>query len=95
MRGMRPPPILVHCHAGVSRSPAAAFILMCQRNDGREQEAATVLRKQARHAWPNRLMVEIADALLARNGRLVTALRSMPPAPEFYPTELVQLPARL
>ena len=35
---------LIHCFAGISRSTAAALILICQRNAGRELEAAERLR---------------------------------------------------
>ena len=86
---------LIHCHAGVSRSPAAAFILMCQHNAGREEEAALVLRRQGPHVLPNRWMVELADALLDRRSRLIDALRAMPPAaPTLFP-EPISLPSKL
>jgi len=88
-------PILFHCHAGVSRSPAAAFILLCQTNDGREAAAAASLRRAGGHAWPNRRMVAIADRLLRRRGRMVEALRAMPPPDPTAPGALISLPARV
>ena len=87
--------LLVHCYAGVSRSTASAYILLCLHNPGREGEAARLLRTQAGHAIPNRRMVELADDLLGRGGRMVDAVDAMDPptAPAF--SELVELPLRL
>ena len=67
-------PLLVHCWAGISRSCAAAFVLACDRNPGRERTIADELRARAPFATPNRLMVRLADDLLARNGRMVAAI---------------------
>jgi predicted protein tyrosine phosphatase len=73
-------PLVVHCWAGISRSTAAAFILMCDRLDHvRETEIAAALRSRAPHANPNKLMVRLADEALGRNGRMVHALDSMGP----------------
>lgn len=72
--------ILIHCLAGVSRSPAAAFIAMALESPGLEFEVAQTLRSAAPFVVPNRLMVEMADDVLERRGRLVAALESMGPA---------------
>jgi predicted protein tyrosine phosphatase len=68
--------LLVHCHMGVSRSTAAMLTLMAQAepevNEDRLFERLLEIRPQA---WPNSRMVEFADELLSRNGRLVEALR--------------------
>jgi len=68
--------LLVHCHMGVSRSTAAMLTLMAQTHpeegDDRLFERLAEIRPQA---WPNSLMVEFADGLLSRNGRLMDALR--------------------
>jgi len=69
--------VLVHCHAGVSRSSAAIAILMAQKNPGREFEIARLLRRRAHHIRPNSLMIEIADRLLSCERRLVEAVKSM------------------
>ena len=66
--------LLIHCHAGVSRSTAAAAILMAQPNPGREDEAFLALLDMRPHAWPNTRMVQFADALLERDGALVAGL---------------------
>jgi predicted protein tyrosine phosphatase len=67
-------PMLVHCWAGISRSSAAAFLMACERNDGCEHDIANELRRLAPFATPNRLMVALADDLLARAGRMVEAI---------------------
>jgi len=68
--------LLVHCHMGVSRSTAAMLTLMAQthpeESDDRLFERLVEIRPQA---WPNSLMIEFADGLLSRNGRLVDSLR--------------------
>jgi predicted protein tyrosine phosphatase len=84
MRFLRAAPpeesILLHCLAGVSRSPAAALIALTLSAPGREDEAALLLRGAAPFADPNRLMIEIADDVLGRGGRLVAARDAMAPA---------------
>ncbi len=87
--------VLIHCHAAISRSPAAAFILLCQANPGCEQEAAALLRRRAPHARPNGLMVDFADRLLGCGGRMIEALGAMPPPSAILCERLVSLPARL
>lgn len=88
----RAAPLVVHCHAGVSRSTAAALILLCQRNAGREQEAALELRERAPHAMPNRRMIALADRAMALEGRLVAAVAALEPADFFGAGEIVALP---
>ena len=86
---------LIHCQAGISRSTAAALILICQRNAGRELEAAERLRSAGQHAWPNRRMIEFADGLLGCDGRMVDALRVLPMPPSFDVDETISLAAAL
>jgi predicted protein tyrosine phosphatase len=67
--------LLVHCWMGISRSPAAAFILACAASPGVSEETiARRLRGRAPSATPNLLMVELADAHLGRHGRMVEAI---------------------
>jgi predicted protein tyrosine phosphatase len=67
--------VLIHCEAGISRSTAAALILYaCWLGPGREDEAMDLVLTQRPIAIPNRRMVELADSLLKRDGRLVEAL---------------------
>lgn len=67
--------ILVHCHAGVSRSTAAMTTLIVQAHPETTEDAVfervLAIRPQA---WPNLRMVGFADELLKRDGRLVAAL---------------------
>ncbi|MBC7950516.1 MAG: protein-tyrosine-phosphatase [Rhodospirillaceae bacterium] len=67
--------LLVHCHMGISRSTAAAVILMAQFNPGREGEAFDHLWRIRPKSWPNSRMLELADGLLGRRGGLVQAMR--------------------
>jgi predicted protein tyrosine phosphatase len=66
--------LLVHCHMGISRSSAATFLLLAQ---ARPDRAATqLLAEIARirpHAWPNLRMIELGDAMMARDGELIAA----------------------
>lgn len=67
--------LLIHCHAGVSRSTATAVILMAQHNPGREPEIFAELTRVRPRSWPNALMLRLADELLERQGALITELR--------------------
>lgn len=67
--------VLVHCHAGVSRSTAAAALLLAQRMpDGVDQVFDEVHRVRPR-SWPNSLIVRLGDAQLGLGGRLVAAMQ--------------------
>ena len=83
--------LLVHCYAGVSRSTATALIALSLDARGREVEAALRLRQAAPHAQPNRRIVELADRLLGRRGRLLAALDTMGAADLVFPAPLVRL----
>src|SRR3954453_17799975 len=68
-------PLVIHCHAGVSRSTAAAFIIACALAPARpEIEIADAIRRASHTATPNRRIVAIADAMLKRNGRMMAAI---------------------
>lgn len=66
--------VLVHCHAGISRSTAAAAILMTQHAPGQEEAAFLKLLNLRKHGWPNTRMVEFADQLLGRDGAMLRGL---------------------
>ena len=71
-------PMLVHCWAGVSRSMAGAYILLCDRLGPRnERDIAQAIRRRAPHAYPNPLMVKLADNALGRDGRMVAAAETI------------------
>jgi predicted protein tyrosine phosphatase len=69
--------LLVHCHAGVSRSTAAATLIVAQACPDRPAEEAlqTVVRRRPR-AWPNLRILELGDTLLGRRGEIVVAARA-------------------
>lgn len=71
-------PILVHCWAGISRSMAAAYILLCDKaGAGTEYVIARNMRARAAHANPNRRIIRLADAALEREGRMMDAVDAM------------------
>ncbi|MFY9629087.1 MAG: tyrosine phosphatase family protein [Methylocystis sp.] len=71
-------PLVIHCYAGVSRSPAAAFIGACALEpDRREIEIAQELRRASPTATPNRRLVALADRMLGRQGRMVEAVAAI------------------
>ena len=89
----RTAPFLVHCWAGISRSTAAAYILLCDlHGPGHEERIARALRFHAPHAQPNRLIVRHADLLLRRGGRMVAAVERMGEARLVAEGEVVELP---
>ena len=69
--------LLVHCHAGVSRSTAAATLILVQARPDRPAEEAlqTVVRRRPR-AWPNLRILELGDDILGRGGEIVEAARA-------------------
>lgn len=92
----RSAPFLVHCWAGISRSTAAAYIVLCDLHAcGYERQIAETLRFHAPHAQPNRLMVRYADQLLNREGRMIAAIEAMRPAEPVREGQVVELPTGL
>jgi len=88
-------PFLVHCWAGISRSTAAAFILLNQiHGSGKEYDIARALRFYAPHAQPNRLLIRHADKLMGREGRMIGAVDEMGLA-SCLEGEIVELPLTL
>lgn len=85
--------ILVHCHQGVARSMAAAFIIQCMKAPSRpEAEIAAELRKIAPHADPCLYLICAADDLLGRGGRMVEAIEDLRPACATLAAPIVVLP---
>ena len=73
-------PLLIHCWAGISRSMASAFTILCDRlGPGREIEIANAMRRRAPHAQPNRLLISHADEALGRGGAMIAAVQGMGP----------------
>jgi predicted protein tyrosine phosphatase len=71
-------PLVVHCYAGVSRSTAAAFVIVCALSPDRdEHDVAAALRAASPTATPNARLVGVADRVLSRNGRMVAAIAAI------------------
>ncbi len=86
--------VLIHCVAGVSRSPAAGLIILAALNPGREAQIARTMRQRAPWITPNARMVRIADEVLGLKGRLKSAVGTVSEAtgaPSMVP---LKLPAR-
>lgn len=67
--------LLIHCHAGVSRSTALAFgVLSIIHGTGQEAQAFSDLLTVSCKPWPNRRIVEVIDDALGREGRMLVAL---------------------
>jgi len=70
--------LVVHCYAGVSRSTAAAFVMLCALNPNlKELTIAKYMRSQSATAEPNRLIVHLGDEVLGRKGRMSKAIRAI------------------
>ena len=68
--------LLVHCHAGISRSTASMATLLAEaRPEWDEDFIFAHIREIRPQAWPNSRMIAMADELLGRGGRLTAALR--------------------
>lgn len=85
-----PPPaahLLVHCHAGISRSTASMALILAQALPQRTaaEIMAEVLRIREK-AWPNLRIIELGDAMLDRRGTLIAA------AHEVYRRQLARRP---
>ena len=85
--------LLIHCHRGVARSTAIAYIMMCVREPKTCEEAiAKRLRDAAPHADPNLLLISEADTLLGRNDRMVSAILDLCPCCGAVCSSVVALP---
>jgi len=67
--------LLIHCHAGISRSTAAMAMILAQafpdESEGAIVERLFAIRPQA---WPNSRMIGFADEILGRDGRFMAAV---------------------
>jgi predicted protein tyrosine phosphatase len=81
----RAAPLVIHCYAGVSRSTAGAFVSACALNPRRpEVEIAKDIRRLSPTATPNIRIVMLADKILGRDGRMVTAIEGIGRGIECY-----------
>lgn len=66
--------LLVHCHAGISRSTASMMLILAQaRPDLPARDVIEQVVKIRSRAWPNLRILEYGDALLSREGEIVAA----------------------
>lgn len=76
----RTTPMVVHCFAGISRSTGAAFVAACALNPRRDElQIARAIRAASPTAQPNARIVEVADRLLKRQGRMIRAVELIGP----------------
>ena len=70
--------LLVHCHAGISRSTASMALILAQQRPDLSAEAilAEVLRIREK-AWPNLRMLEMGDEMLGRGGTFPAAAHAI------------------
>ena len=70
--------LLVHCHAGISRSTACMALLIAQALPEQTADAVLAMVHGIREkAWPNLRLMELGDALLQRQGTLVAATHAL------------------
>ncbi len=71
-------PLLIHCWAGISRSPAAAAIIaLALEPSFNDQQLAKKMRGLSAEITPNIKMIEIADDFLNREGLFLSAFRAI------------------
>lgn len=74
----RAKPMVVHCYAGISRSTASAYIIAAALAPKRDEaELALSLRALSPSATPNPRLIAVADALLGRDGRMISAIEAI------------------
>lgn len=79
--------ILVHCHAGVSRSTAFCYAMIAHRaGRGMENEAFGAFLSIVNKPWPNRRIIEVLDRKWERDGALLKPLDAMR---ERYPRRIL------
>jgi predicted protein tyrosine phosphatase len=70
--------LLIHCHAGISRSTAAMTMILAQAFPQEDERAIVDRLLQTRpQAWPNSRMIGFADDALGRGGRLTAAVADL------------------
>ena len=70
--------LLVHCHAGISRSTASLVLILAQAMpDVAAADVVAAVHAIREKAWPNIRMIELGDAMLGRGGSLVAATTAL------------------
>ena len=69
-----PATLIVHCHAGISRSTASMVLILAQAlPDTPAEEIVATVHGIRDKAWPNLRILELGDDLLGRDGTLIHA----------------------
>ncbi|MDB2687339.1 hypothetical protein N9Y42_09015 [Mariniblastus sp.] len=69
--------LLVHCGAGMSRSPAIALLALCHIHPDLitfENMCRVESCSVAKYIWPNPLVVELGDSIMERDGQIVSGV---------------------
>ena len=70
--------LLIHCHAGISRSSAVALAIIAKKlGEGKEKDSVKILEKINPHSRPNKSIVWMTDEILLRNKRLYNTAYKM------------------
>ena len=70
--------LLIHCHAGISRSSAVALAIIAKKlGEGKERDSVKILEKINPHSRPNKSIVWMTDEILLRNKRLYNTAYKM------------------
>jgi predicted protein tyrosine phosphatase len=73
-----PSRVLIHCWAGISRSTAVAYAVLCQHTGpGHETACLDHIRKIRPQAIPNSLIITLAEASLGRSTAMFDAYEKM------------------
>lgn len=76
--------LLVHCHAGISRSTAMAMGILCQHGMPPEEACAYIYEIRP-ESDPNTLVLQLCDEILGLHGELLTtAIRLYEKQAELY-----------
>jgi len=70
--------VLVHCWAGISRSTAVGYAILCQSaGPGTEKDCILRLQKIRHKALPNLRIITLAELVLGRNGTMFAACEDL------------------
>ena len=70
--------LLIHCHAGISRSSAVALAIIAKGlGAGKENRAFKELERINPNCAPNALVIWLTDEILERGGTLYKMAKSM------------------
>ncbi|MBS0350721.1 MAG: hypothetical protein JSR33_05975 [Proteobacteria bacterium] len=69
--------LLIHCHLGISRSPAIGYVALSRLfGYGLEEKAFSTLLMLTNKPWPNHGIISTVDRLLNYNNSLLTPLEN-------------------